>query len=102
MPYKTPPVDLLATRQAQVPSPQKKVSDGKQAEKAATDFEALLLQGMLQSMWSTVPKGEMLSGSREEELYRDFMNQALAESMAENQSIGIKDMVLKDIRKLEK
>lgn len=74
---------------------------GKDIEKAATDFEALLLQQMFSSMWSTVPQGGLLSGTREEELFRDMLNEALAKSVAEHQSIGVRDVLAKDMKKLE-
>lgn len=73
-----------------------------EAEKAATDFEALLLHQMLQAMWSTVPSEGMLGGSREEDLYRDMLNDALSKQIAEGQSIGIKEVVLRDLNKAEK
>jgi len=68
-------------------------------ERAATDFEALLLQQMLQSMWNTVPQNGMLTGSREETLYRDMLNEQIAQAMASGQGIGIKDMIARDMRK---
>ncbi len=70
-------------------------------EKAATDFEALLLQDMFKSMWETVPKDGMLSGSREEASYRDMLNEALANNIAKGKSIGIKDVILKEFKKRE-
>jgi len=70
-----------------------------EVKKAATQFEALLLHQMLNSMWATVPKSE-LTGSKEEEMYRDMLNQAMAEDIAENQSIGIKDVIAKDINRI--
>jgi flagellar protein FlgJ len=69
-------------------------------KKAATQFEALLLGQMLNSMWATVPKSE-LTGSKEEEMYRDMLNQAMAEDIADKQSIGVRDVIAKDISKIE-
>ncbi|MCO6431188.1 MAG: rod-binding protein [Deltaproteobacteria bacterium] len=69
-------------------------------EEAATQFEGLLLQQMFRSMWSTVPREGLFGNGREEEFYRDMLNQALAESVAENQSIGIKEVMAKDIAKI--
>jgi flagellar protein FlgJ len=69
---------------------------------AATQFEALLLQEVMKSMWKTVPKGELISGSDEEDTYRDMLNEALAKSISEGQGIGIKEVILKDINKLQK
>lgn len=72
-------------------------------EKAATQFEALLLQQMLQSMWKTVPKSEEgLSGSREEELYRDMFTETVAQDIAEKQSFGLKEAVLGEMDQEDK
>lgn len=77
-------------------------SSEQEIQKAATDFEGLLLNQMLQSMWNTVPQNGMLTGSREESLYRDMLNEQLAQSMANNQSLGIKEIIARDMRKSEK
>ena len=57
---------------------------------------------MLKSMWSTVPKNGVLTGSYEEGMYRDLFNEALAQSISEGQGIGIKEVILKDINALSK
>lgn len=69
---------------------------------AATQFESLLLQQMLKSMWSTVPSEGVLGGSREEEYYRDMLTEGLADSIAEHQSIGVRDVIINDINRLDK
>lgn len=76
--------------------------DLKETEKAATDFEAMLVQQMLKSMWSTVPSQGMLSSSREEEYYRDMLNEGLARDIAEKRSIGIKDVILRELMERQK
>jgi len=85
-------VDLKEGRQAA----------GRDLDKAATEFEAMLLQEMLKSMWKNVPSEGMLSGSREEELYRDMLNEAMAANISENQSIGIKEVILREMKNDEK
>lgn len=81
----------------------KGVADPKAAkmEKAAQDFEALLLQEMLKSMWTATPHDDVLA-SNDEETYRDMFHQALAQNIAEHQSIGIKDVILKDLKRQSK
>jgi Rod binding domain-containing protein len=74
----------------------------KNPEKVSKQFEALLLKQMINSMWSTVPQEGLLSGSHEEGLYRDMLNEALANSISEGRGIGIKDVILKDIKKYSK
>ena len=65
---------------------------------AATQFEALLLQQMFGAMWQAVPKDGVLGASREEELFQDMFREALAGEAAKTQSIGIKDVILKEMQ----
>ena len=83
-------------------TPEKPLPVTQDAKKAAEQFEGILVQEMLKSMWSTVPKNGALSGSYEEGMYRDLFNEALAQSISEGQGIGIKDVILKDINALSK
>jgi len=71
--------------------------DAEQIRAAATDFEALLLHQMLNTMWKTVPKGGLVSGSREEEMYRDMLNEQLAQQIAQDQGIGIKEVIMREL-----
>lgn len=71
-------------------------------QKAGTQFEALLLHEMLKEMWNTIPKDGMLSGSHEENLYRDMLNEGIANDIAEKQSLGIRDVLVKDMQKFQK
>ena len=81
---------------------EKPLPSTKDPKGAAEQFEALLLQEMLKSMWSTVPRDGVISASFEEGMYRDMLNEALAKSISEGQGIGVKDVIFKDIEKLQK
>jgi len=81
---------------------QKPVPATKDPQLAAQQFEALLVKQMIDSMWRTVPKEGLLSGSNEKSMYRDMLNEALANSISEGRGIGVKDVILKDINKLSK
>ncbi len=72
-----------------------------QIDEASTQFEALLLHQMFQSMWSTVPEEGILSGSREEEYFRDMFTQGLADTVAKGKGIGVKEVVAKEMYKAE-
>lgn len=74
-------------------------AQAQQIDEAATQFEALLLQQMFKAMWSTVPQGGLLSGSQEEQHYRQMLNQALADEYASGQGIGIKDVIKRELSK---
>jgi len=95
-----PPSKSLAA--APLPSAEKPLPLTPDPKAAAEQFEAMLLKEMLKSMWSTVPQEGMLSGSYEEGMYRDMLNEALAQSISEGQGMGIKDVILKDISQLSK
>lgn len=68
------------------------------AEKAAKDFESMLLKQMINSMQQTVSKEGLLK-SKDEETYRDMLNEALADSIASGQGIGIKDVIMRELDK---
>ena len=73
-------------------------SDVGKMEEAAAQFEALLVQQMFGAMWQAIPKDGLLSGSREEELFRDLFHEALAEEVSKSQSLGIKEIILKEMK----
>lgn len=82
--------------------PEKPLPLNQDPKAAAEQFEGILVQEMLKSMWSTLPKEGLLTGSHEESMYRDLFNEALAKSISEGQGIGIKDVILKDLNALSK
>ena len=97
------PFKIRSGQATQVPEvPQAKLPVTKDAAQAAQQFEALLIGEMLKSMWQTVPQGQLLSGSHEESLYRDMLNEAISNSIAEGRGMGIKDVIFKDMNKLGK
>jgi Rod binding domain-containing protein len=75
--------------------------DTERSRQAAMQFEALLLHQMFAQMWKSVPKSELLGGGREDEYYRDMLNEALADSVAKGNGIGIRDVVFKELSKSE-
>jgi flagellar protein FlgJ len=83
-------------------TPTKDIPLSKKPEEVATQFEGMLLKQMIDSMWSTVPKGGLLTGTNEEGMYRDLLNEALAKSISEGKGIGVKDVIMKDLNKLSK
>jgi flagellar protein FlgJ len=69
-------------------------------QKAAADFEALLVGQMFKEMWKNTEgaqEGNMFT-SEQESIYRDMLNEELAKEIAEKQSIGIKDIILKNFK----
>lgn len=62
--------------------------------KAAESFEAIFLRQMIGTMRSAT-KGDTLLGSDAGDQFRDLMDARLADDMADKQSFGIAEMVLK-------
>lgn len=76
------------------------VAEEAEVEKAASGFEALLLHQMLKSMWSTVETTGLLGeNSHQAQIYRDMFNQAIADSIAEGQGIGVKEFLKNELLK---
>lgn len=97
----TPPLDLKAKATAmQAGAASAATGEGadaaKQAEmrKAAESFEAIFLRQMIGAMRSAT-KGDTLLGSSASDQFRDMMDARVADDMADKQSFGIAEMVLK-------
>jgi Rod binding domain-containing protein len=75
----------------------------KEIEKSAQQFEGLLLETMLKSMWSTVPKSELFASSgNEDEMYQGMLNEALASTISGGRGIGVKNVLINDMKRLER
>ena len=75
-----------------------KLKDKKDVDKAAGGFEALLLQEMMQSMWSTVEFSGMFNEkSNEASIYRDMLTQAIADNTSAGRGIGVKEFLGKEL-----
>ncbi len=80
----------------------KDVREAEEVDEAVSGFEALLLHNMLKEMWKTVEFTGFLGGdSNEAQIYRDMLNQAIADSVAEGEGIGVKDFLKKELSKAE-
>lgn len=80
-----------------------RTTDEASIDKAAGGFEALLLHQMLQAMWATVGATELTGeDSYQGRMYRDMLNQAIADSVAEGKGIGVKDFLKKELTRQTK
>jgi len=70
-----------------------------EAQEAAAQFESILVGQMLKSMWNSVPNNGLLSGSSEERLYQELLQEQIASDIASGEGLGIKNMVLEELRK---
>jgi len=65
---------------------------------ACQDFEAVFLNHLLKSMRKTVMKSELFGSSKEEEFFQEMMDYEVSRSIAKRQSMGIADMLYKQLR----
>ena len=69
-----------------------------EAEKAAKEFESLLVTQMMKSMWATTPADKTLFGSKEEEHYRDMLTQEISKQIAEGPGMGIAPVIMRELK----
>ncbi len=68
--------------------------------KVSREFESLFLNMMLKEMRSTVPKYDPLH-SYGEETYQELLDQEWTKDMVKNRSMGLADMVYRQLSQLE-
>ena len=78
------------------------VKSEKEVEKAASGFEALILQEMFKSMWSTVETtGLMGEDSNSAQIYTDMFHQAVADSVSKGPGMGLKQFMKRELVKAD-
>lgn len=60
---------------------------------ASVEFEAILIQQMLQSMEDTLQNGGLVGSGTSGSVYSGILTQAISKSMAEHQSFGLADQL---------
>lgn len=68
-------------------------------EKAAQDFEAVLLNMVLKAMWKTVPKSDLFEKNSATQIYEGLMQSSLSEEMARNGGMGIAKVLAQQLRR---
>lgn len=86
-------LDFQGLRQLQASAQR---NDPQALRKAAQQFEALFTQQMLKGMRQTMP-GDSLTGSEEGQLYRDMLDQQLAQNLAQGRGFGLADMLVRHL-----
>ena len=70
--------------------------DNQKLKQACQDFEAVFMGFMLKGMRKTVSKSE-IDSSKEEEMFTDMMDDEICKSASKTSSIGIADMLYKQL-----
>jgi len=64
---------------------------------ACKDFESLLIKQMLDAMKKTVPESNLIDKNQGEKYFEDMLSQEYADSMADTESLGISDMMYRQL-----
>ena len=64
---------------------------------ACTDFEALFIKQMLDTMKATVKKGDLLNGGMAEDIFEDMLYDEYAQKMASSGDFGIAKMMYSEL-----
>ncbi len=67
--------------------------------KACADFEALFLHKLLKSMRKTIPKSSLVDGGLREDIYRDMLDEKIAEAAAHGKGTGLGERLYQDMRR---
>lgn len=98
----TPPsVDVLAARKARLPTDVSTVQTRAQAEAVAQQFERMFIAEMLQPMFSGIETDGPFGGGQGEEVFRPMLLDQYADAIAKGGGVGIADVVLKEILRLQ-
>lgn len=94
---------IQASKPSQVPAGAKAaaVTSGEEAKlkAACRDMEAVFLNLMLKQMRETVPKGNLLGNSREEQTLTSMLDTELTKNMAKAGGMGLADMLYRQLSK---
>lgn len=71
-------------------------------QKAAQDFEAVLLNMVLKAMWKTIPKSDLFEKNSATEIYEGLMHSSLSEEMASNGGLGIAKVLAAQLSREQK
>ena len=70
-------------------------------EHAAEEFEAILVQQMLQSMQTSLEGGSLFGKSNVDQIYGGMGEMELAKNIAKSADFGVKEKLLEHIQKME-
>lgn len=71
--------------------------NNKKLKEACSEFEAIFIKQMLDSMRKTVSKSGLLDGGMGEEIFEDMLYDKYAEKMSKTANFGLKDILYKQL-----
>lgn len=74
--------------------------DRKALRKSCQDFEAIFVQSLFKAMRKTVPESELFEDNTASELYRDMLDQEIATTISQRQSMGLAEQMYRQMEKV--
>jgi peptidoglycan hydrolase FlgJ len=71
-------------------------------QKAAQDFEAVMLNMLIKAMWKTIPESDLFEKDNSTQIYEGLMHSSLSEEMARNGGMGIAKVLYQQLSKEQK
>lgn len=85
------PSDLMTSKADEL---SKRKSTSQEAlQDAAEQFEAIFLYQLMEQMRRTVPETDLLGDRRAENIFQSMLDQEMAGTFAQNQSVGLAKMI---------
>jgi peptidoglycan hydrolase FlgJ len=72
-------------------------TNDQKVKQACSDFEAILIKQMLDSMRKTVEKTSLLGGGMAEDIFEDMIYDEYAKKMSKTGDFGVKDMLYRQL-----
>jgi len=77
----------------------KQEDENNRLKEVCREFEAIFVQMLLREMRNTVPKNGFFGQSNASEIYQSMYEQALADEISKNGSLGLADQIYKSLSK---
>ncbi|MEW6681036.1 MAG: rod-binding protein [bacterium] len=74
-------------------------ADQRKLRSACVEFEAIFISKLLKGLRGTIDKTGFIDGGRGEEIFQDMLYDEYAKTVAEKQSLGIAEIIYKDMVK---
>jgi flagellar protein FlgJ len=87
--------------QATIPQAPAKGMDMQRIEETAQDFEAMFISEMMKPIFESVKVDENFGGGKGEEIFRSFIRDEYAKTMASAQSFGIAEQVKEQLIEMQ-
>ena len=80
------------------PAQDSATSELKELREACQDFEAIFLQQLFRIMRESGPKSDLLNGGFAEDVFRDMLDEQLAQEISSSGDFGLSDLLYEQMR----